>query len=159
MMTPNLDATGHWWVGALVQFNFELEYQKEHDNTVADAELSYYLTGSQHGAVHWVESHDPTMVESDHHIEQEAHVTAGHAQVQMHVKDWAEAQREDPTLRAVLDWLVVQKKMDLKALLVNHACSKEGQLILQNCQNFLIYQGALCLPSTPKGKTENYYCL
>ena len=36
MMTPNLDATGHQWVGALVQFNFELEYQKGRDNTLAD---------------------------------------------------------------------------------------------------------------------------
>ena len=27
MMTPNLDAMGHQWVGALVWFNFELEYQ------------------------------------------------------------------------------------------------------------------------------------
>ena len=35
--TPNLDAMGHQWVSALVQFNFELEYQKGHDNTVADA--------------------------------------------------------------------------------------------------------------------------
>ena len=29
MMTPNLDATGHQWVSDLVQFNFELEYQKD----------------------------------------------------------------------------------------------------------------------------------
>ena len=28
MITPNLDATGHQWVGALVKFNFQLEYQK-----------------------------------------------------------------------------------------------------------------------------------
>ena len=28
MLTPNLDATGHQWVGALTQFNFKLEYQK-----------------------------------------------------------------------------------------------------------------------------------
>ena len=27
MMTPNLNATGHWVVGALVRFNFQLEYQ------------------------------------------------------------------------------------------------------------------------------------
>ena len=27
MTTPNLDATGHQWVGALVKFNFQLEYQ------------------------------------------------------------------------------------------------------------------------------------
>ena len=31
MMTPNPDVMGHQWVGALVQFNFELEYQKGHD--------------------------------------------------------------------------------------------------------------------------------
>ena len=36
LTTPNLDATGHWWVGALVRFNFQLEYEKGWDNTVAD---------------------------------------------------------------------------------------------------------------------------
>ena len=36
MMKPNLDATSHQWVGALVPFNFELEYQKGCDYTVAD---------------------------------------------------------------------------------------------------------------------------
>ena len=28
MTTPNLDATGHQWFGALVKFSFWLEYQK-----------------------------------------------------------------------------------------------------------------------------------
>ena len=36
MKTPNVDATGHQWVGALVRFNFQLEYQKGWDNTAAD---------------------------------------------------------------------------------------------------------------------------
>ena len=36
MMTPSLDATGHQWVGALVWFNFELEYHKECNKTVVD---------------------------------------------------------------------------------------------------------------------------
>ena len=36
MTTPNLDATGHHWIGALAQFNFDLEYQKECENTVED---------------------------------------------------------------------------------------------------------------------------
>ena len=36
MSTPNLDAMGHWWVDALGSFNFELEYQKGCDNTMAD---------------------------------------------------------------------------------------------------------------------------
>ena len=32
LMTPNLDATGHRWVGALASFQFELEYQKGANN-------------------------------------------------------------------------------------------------------------------------------
>ena len=36
MTTHNLDATSHQWVRALAQFNFELEYQKGCDNTMAD---------------------------------------------------------------------------------------------------------------------------
>ena len=36
MTTPNLDATSHQWVRALVWFNFKLEYQKGCDNTVVD---------------------------------------------------------------------------------------------------------------------------
>ena len=33
---------------------------------------------------------------------------------------------------AVLDWLKMQKKPDLKALLAEHASSKEGKLIIRN---------------------------
>ena len=36
MSTPNLDAMGHQWVGALAWFNFELECQKGCDNVLAD---------------------------------------------------------------------------------------------------------------------------
>ena len=36
LTTPNLDATGHRWVGALASFEFELEYQKGSENGVAD---------------------------------------------------------------------------------------------------------------------------
>ena len=54
----------------------------------------------------------------------------------MHMTAWAEAQREDPVLSAVLDWIEAQKKADLKTLLGEHAPSEEGWLILQNQQNF-----------------------
>ena len=37
LMMPNLDVTGHRWVGALASFQFELEYQKGTDNGAADA--------------------------------------------------------------------------------------------------------------------------
>ena len=121
MTTPNLDATGHWLVGALVRFNFQLEYQKGWDNTVAD-ELSqitthlnpeavqYVLDGVTLGSAHRAEGCDPAVVEGDHNIEKEVHATAGWVLVEMHVTDWAAAQREDPVLNAVLNWLEAQKK-------------------------------------------------
>ena len=80
MTTPNLDATGHWWVGALARFNFQLEYQKGQDNTVADM-LSWITTclsleamqsvfdGISLGATHRVEGHDPGVVEGDYGLE------------------------------------------------------------------------------------------
>ena len=84
------------------------------------------------GTAHQREVHDPTMIEGDHGLEQEVHVTTGHVLVQMHVTDWAEAQREDAVLSAVLHWLEAQKKTDLKTLLGEHASSEEGWLILWN---------------------------
>ena len=100
MSTLNLDTTGHQWVGALVQFNFELEYQKGCDNMVADM-LSWVITwlgldtvrsilhGVTLGAAHHAKVHDPTVVEGDQHLEQEVCVTAGCALVEIHVTDWA----------------------------------------------------------------------
>ena len=73
MMTPNLNATGHRWVGAHVRFNFQLEYKKGHDNTVADVlsqvtthldpdTVRLILSGVTLGAAHWEEIHDPTLI-------------------------------------------------------------------------------------------------
>ena len=162
MTSFNLDVTGHQWVSAHVQFNFELEYQKGCNNTVVDVATQLDLdTGKSilnrvaMGSVHQAEVHNPAVVEGDYHLEQEVYVTAGHTLVQMHVTDWAEAQREDPMLSAVLDWLKVQKKTDLKILLAQHASSKVGWLILWNWQNFTIHHEALYLCSMPKGKTKD----
>ena len=54
---------------------------------------------------HHAEVQDPVMVEGDQHLEQEVHLTAGWPLVGMHVTDWAKAQKEDPKLSTVLDWL------------------------------------------------------
>ena len=75
--------------------------------------------------------------------------------VDMHVTNWAKAQREDLMLRTVLDWLKAQKQTNMRMLLENHTSSEEGKLILQNWQNYMIHQGALHLHSMPKGKTED----
>ena len=72
------------------------------------------------------------MVEGDQHSEQEVCVTTGHPLVEMYVANWAKAQREDPMLSAVLDWLKAQKQTDLKMLLAENASSEEGKLIQQN---------------------------
>ena len=88
MTTPNLDATGHQWVGALVKFNFQLEYQKGQDNTVADMlsqitihlgpeAMQAVLNGVTLGATQRAEGEDPVMVEGDQEKEKEVHVTAG----------------------------------------------------------------------------------
>ena len=99
------------------------------------------LDGVTLGMVHWAKVHKPAMVEGDQHLEQEVWVTADYPLVEMHVPDWAKAQREDPTLSTVLDWLKAQKQTNLKMFLAEYASSKEGKLILQNQQNFLIHQG------------------
>ena len=123
--------------GALTRFSFQLEYWKGCNNTVVDV-LSWITThldrdtvrcildGVMLGAVHRVESHDPTVVEGDHGMEKEVCVVTGWVLVQMHVTDWTEAQREDSVLSTILDWLEAQKKTDLKTLLGEHASSEEG---------------------------------
>ena len=73
----------------------------------------------------------------------------------MHVTDWAAAQKEDPELNAVLQWLETRKKADLKTLLGECIMSKEGQMVWRNCQNFTSLQGTLYLHSTPKGEDED----
>ena len=140
MTTPNLNATGHQWVKALVRFNFQLEYQKGWDNTVADVlsqittclsleAMQSILDGVALGAAHRAEGYDPAGVEGDHGIEKEVCVTAVGVLVEMHMTDLAKTQREDPVLNAVFDWLEAQKKTDIKTLLGEHAFSEEGQLV------------------------------
>ena len=78
------------------------------------------------GAAHRAEVYDPTIVKHDCNLEQEVRITAGCALLQIHVTDWAEAQREDPMLSAVFNWLKAQKETDLNVFLVEHASREEG---------------------------------
>ena len=108
------------------------------------------LDGVTLGMVHQAKVHDPTMVEGNQCLEQEVQVTACHPLVEMHVTDWAEAQREDPMLSAVLAWLKAQKQRNLRMFLTEHASSEDGKLILQNPQNFTIHQGPCTCTQCPK---------
>ena len=73
----------------------------------------------------------------------------------MHVTDWAKAQKEDPELDAVLQWMGSRKKADLNTLLRECIKSKEGLMVWRNCQNFISLQGTLYLCSTPRGEDED----
>ena len=88
MTTPNIDATGHQWVGALARFNFQLEYQKGCNNTMADI-LSWITTCLEPdmvrlvldwvtpGATQGAECHQPTVIERDCGMEKELCVAKG----------------------------------------------------------------------------------
>ena len=51
------------------------------------------LDGVTLGVTQRAEGDDPAMVEGDHNIEKEVCVTAGQVLVEMHVTNWATAQR------------------------------------------------------------------
>ena len=84
------------------------------------------LDGVVLGATHRAEGYGPAVVKVNHAIEKEVHIATGQVLVEMHLTVWAKAQKEDPMLNAVLDWLETQKKTDLKTLLGEHASSEEG---------------------------------
>ena len=165
MTTPKLDAT-HWWVGALVKFNFQLEYQKGQDNAVADA-LSWITTcleleavqaildGATIGAPQRAEGEGPAVIEGDQQKETEVWVTTGWVLVEMHFIHWAAVPKEDPKLDVGLQWLESKKKTDLRTLLVGCVSSKVAWTIWRNHQNFTTFRGTLYLCSTPKGENED----
>ena len=147
MTTPNLDTTGHQWVSALAKYDFWLEYQKGRDNAVADT-LSRVITcldpeavqaildGAAIGTSQRVEGENPAIIKIDQQLEQEVQVATGWVLVEMHVTDWATAQKEDPELEAVLKWLESKKKTDLRTHLGECILSEEGQMVWRNHQNF-----------------------
>ena len=81
------------------------------------------LDGVALGMAHRAEVHNPS---GDHNVENEVHVTTGQVKAEMHVTNWAAAQKEDLVLNAMLNWLGAQKKTDLRTLLGEHASSEEG---------------------------------
>ena len=113
------------------------------------------LDGATVGTSQRVERENPTVIKNDQQLEQEVRVTTGQVLVEMHVTNWAAAQKEDPELDAVLQWLASKKKTDLRTLLRECLMSEEGWMVWTNCQNFISLKGTLYLHSTPKGENED----
>ena len=107
------------------------------------------------GASQRAERENPAIIKNDQWLEQEVRVAAGKIFVEMHVTDWAAAQKKDPELDAVLQWLGSRKRADLRTLLRECIMSEEGQMVWRNHQTFTSLQGTLYLCSTPKGENED----
>ena len=109
LTTLNLDATRHWWVGTLVSFQFELDYQKGADNGTTDVLSWVPISHSQEtvqsllegvivGAADWGEVRvSEELLEEHEHLSQEVRVHAAKL-APMHIVDWAEAQEADTAL-------------------------------------------------------------
>ena len=109
LTTPNLDATGHRWVGVLASFQFKLEYQKGTDNGAVDALSQVPISHSQEtvqslleGVIAGVADRGKAkaskeLLKEHEHLSQEARVQAVKLEP-MHIVDWEEAQEADAIL-------------------------------------------------------------
>ena len=177
LMMPNLDATGHWWVGALALFQFELEYQKGADNGATDA-LSWVpishsretvqslLEGVIVGAADQGEVRaSEELLEEHEHLSQEARVQVVKL-APMHIVDWEEAQEADAALAACCKWLHLRKdrpllKWDasLKECLGVEAETEQGKMFFRICNSLVLNKDLMYMSTTLKGKTEGVLTL
>ena len=109
LTTPNLDITGHRWVGTLASFQFELEYQKGADNRAADTlsqvpishtrqTVQSLLEGVIMGASDRGEAKaNEGFLEEHEHLSWEARVQVEKLEL-MHIVDWEQAQEADVAL-------------------------------------------------------------
>ena len=172
LTTPNLDATGHRWVGALASYEFSLEYQKGSDNAAADV-LSWVpirhnrkmvrslLEGSVTGVTERGEVliSRPLRAECDR-LDNEAQARTLKL-APMHVTDWEEAQREDALLATCRKWLskkksIIPQKRDtlFKECMSEHSTSEEGKALYHVRNNLTLRKGLMYVNIMPKGETE-----
>ena len=171
-MMPNLDATGHRWVGALALFQIKLEYQKGINNGAADT-LSWvpishswetvqsHQEGAIVGAVGRSEAKaSEELLEEHEHLSQEARVQAMKLEP-MHIVDWGEAQEADAALATCRKWLHHRKDMPLpwqdtflKECLRVEAEMEQGKMFFHIHNSLVLNKGLMYVSLTPKGETE-----
>ena len=170
--TPNLDATGHQWVGTLASFQFELEYQKGADNGTADAlgwvpishsweTVHSLLEGVIVGVADWSEVRASEELLEEHKcLSQEVRAQAAKL-APMHIVDWTEAQKADTTLATCHKWLHLRRdtplpKWDalLEECLGAEAETEQGKTLFHICNSLILNKGLMYVSTTPKGETE-----
>ena len=174
LMTPNLDALGHCWVAALARYNMKLEYLKGSDNKIADtlsqlppeklneeaiAELLDYACASHKP---WAEMVNLNIIEESERVDQE--VIVHYTQIVKQHKnfcnlanlDWVEAQRRDPVIPTVINW-IKQPKGDKKTLAeyLTRVASEYEKRFYAACQKeFTIQDNLLYLQATPTNSQD-----
>ena len=101
-------------------------------NSTGPEAVQAILDGAAIGASQRAEGEDPAVIEGDQQMEKEVQVTTGPILAEMHVTDWATAQKEDAKLDAVLQMLESRKKADLRTLLREGELSGDSQMIWRN---------------------------
>ena len=124
LVTPHLDATGLRWTAMLADLTFALEYIKGKNNVVPDAlsrvtvrlteeEVKAVLDGALVGLPDRTQVHEPEMIGLCKQSEER--VLARFAKVQVEVEDWNAVQREDPLIKATINWLEDRKSSNIRS--------------------------------------------
>ena len=171
-MMPNLDVTGHCWVGVLASFHFGLEYQKGADNGTADALSWVPISHSQdtiqsllEGVIVGVADRGEVraseeLLEEHEHLSWEARMQAAKL-APMYIVDWAEAQEADAALATCCKWLCIRKDTPLpkweallKKCLGMEAEMEQGKMLFRICNSLILNKGLMYVSTTLKGKAE-----
>ena len=171
LTTPNLDAMGHRWVGALASFEFELKYQKGLENRAANTlncvpirhdhrTMKSLMEGAVMGAPSRCEAQVSDALRKEHKwLGKEACLHARNL-APMHVVDWAELQDSDPMLAVCKKWLRMHREVPspkrdtlLHELLGWHL-EGEGRMFFRVRNSLILDKDLLYLNVTPKGEAE-----
>ena len=175
LTTPNLDATGHRWVGVLASFQVKLEYQKGANNGATDAlsrvpishsqeTIQSLLEGAIVGAANWgeVRAHEE-LLEEHERLGQEVRVQVVKL-APMHIIDWEEVQEVDTALAACRKWLRLRKDMllprwdaFLKECLGVEVGTEQGKMFFHICNSLILNKGLMYVSTTLKGETEGVF--
>ena len=172
LMTPNLDGLGHHWVAVLAGYNMKLEYLKGSDNKIADtlswlpqeklnseavAELLDYTRTS-----HKPQAETANINESER-VDQE--VIVRYTQIVKQHKnfrnlanlDWIEAQKRDPVIPAVINWIKWPRgdKRKLAEHLTGVASEYEKHFYAAHQKEFTVQDNLLYFQATPMNSQDS----
>ena len=166
LMMPNLDATGHRWVGAMASFQFELEYQKGTNNgwvliSHSQQTVQFLLEGAIIRAADRGEAEaNEGLVEEHEHLSHEARIQVAKLEP-MHIVDWEQAQESDVAPARCCKWLHLRKgtpppRRDtlLRECLGVEAEMEQGKMFFCIHNSLILNKGLVYVNTTPKGKTE-----